>query len=188
MGFPSFVVGRGIYQGIDYRSPPENFRWDDLIDTVYSVPGGIICLVSALAIYEITDEIPRQHWIVVSYSTSADGAIGIDLGIKKFVACSDGSYFDSANAFKKLQIKLAKAQRGLSKKKKFSENWKKQKIKIQKIHSKICNIRRDFQHKLSTNLSKNHAMIVTEALKISNMSKSASGTIETPGTVSYTHL
>ncbi|MDN3508656.1 MAG: transposase, partial [Candidatus Neptunochlamydia sp.] len=46
---------------------------------------------------------------------------------------------------------------------------------------KICNIRRDFQHKLSTNLSKNHAMIVTEALKISNMSKSASGTIETPG-------
>jgi putative transposase len=111
----------------------------------------------------------------------ADGAIGIDLGIKKFVACSDGSYFDSANAFKKLRSKLANSQRCLAKKKKFSENWKKQKRKIQKIHSKICNIRRDFQHKLSTNLSKNHAMIVTEALKISNMSKSNSGTIETPG-------
>jgi len=111
----------------------------------------------------------------------ADGAIGIDLGIKKFVSCSNGSYFDSANAFKELQTKLAKAQRGLAKKKKFSENWKKQKRKIQKIHSKICNIRRDFQHKLSTHLSKNHAMIVTEGLKISNMSKSSSGTTEKPG-------
>ena len=111
----------------------------------------------------------------------ADGAIGIDLGIKKFVACSNGNYFDSANAFKKLQSKLAKSQRCLAKKKRFSENWKNQKRKIQKIHSNICNTRRDFQHKLSTNLSKNHAMIVTEALKINNMSKSASGTIEAPG-------
>ncbi len=111
----------------------------------------------------------------------ADGAIGIDLGIKTFVACSNGSCFDSVNTFEKLQTKLANSQRHLSKKKRFSENWKKQKRKIQKIHSKICNIRLDFQHKLSTNLSKNHAMIVTEALKISNMSKSSRGTTEKPG-------
>ena len=111
----------------------------------------------------------------------ADGSIGVDLGVKKFVACSNGRYFDSANAFKKLQSKLAKGQRCLSKKKKFSENWKKQKRKIQKIHSKICYIRRDFQHKLSTNLSKKHAMIVVEGLKINNMSKSAGGTTDNPG-------
>ena len=110
-----------------------------------------------------------------------NGAIGVDLGVKKFVACSNGEYFDSINAFKNLQIKLAKTQKRLTKKKKFSENWKKQKSKIQKIHSKICNTRRDFQHKLSTHLSKNHAMIVTEGLKIRNMSKSASGTAEKPG-------
>jgi len=109
------------------------------------------------------------------------GSIGIDLGIKKFVACSNGSYFDSANAFKKLQTKLAKSQRRLSKKKKFSKNWKKYKRKIQKTHHKICNIRQDFQHKLSTNLSKNHAMIVTESLKIGNMIQSICGTIENPG-------
>jgi len=70
----------------------------------------------------------------------SDGAIGVDLGVKKFVACSNGSCFDSARAFKKLQSKLAKAQRCLDKKKKFSENWKNQKKKIQKIHSKIFNI------------------------------------------------
>jgi len=111
----------------------------------------------------------------------AHGAIGMDLGVKKFVACSNGRYFDSANAFKKRQTRLAKTQKQLAKKRKFSENWKKQKAKIQKIHSKISSIRRDFQHKLSTNLSKNHAMIVSEALKISHMSQSASGTLRSPG-------
>jgi predicted transcriptional regulator of viral defense system len=65
-------LGRGIYQGIDYRSAPETFRWEDLIDAVNSVPGGVICLISALAIYEITEEIPRQHWIAVSHGTSID--------------------------------------------------------------------------------------------------------------------
>ena len=73
----------------------------------------------------------------------------------------------------------------MSKKKKYSENWKNQKRKIQKIHSKICNIRRDFQHKLSTHLSKNHAMIVTEGLKIINMSKSSRGTTEKPGQIHH---
>ena len=65
-------LARGIYQGVLYQSPPENFRWEDLIDTVNSVPGGVICLISALAIYDITDEIPRQHWIAVSHGTSID--------------------------------------------------------------------------------------------------------------------
>lgn len=63
-------LGRGIYRGADYKGSPETFQWEDLIDAVHSVPGGVICLISALAIYEITDEIPRQHWIAVSHSTS----------------------------------------------------------------------------------------------------------------------
>ena len=65
-------LARGIYQGTLYQSPPENFRWEDLIDTVNSVPGGVVCLISALAIYDITNEIPRQHWIAVSHGTSID--------------------------------------------------------------------------------------------------------------------
>lgn len=75
-------LGRGIYQGADYTACPENFRWEDLIDAVNSVPGGVICLISALAVYEITDEIPRQHWIAVSHSTSIDR--GADVKIMRF--------------------------------------------------------------------------------------------------------
>jgi len=63
-------LGRGIYQGSNYQCSSENFKWEDLIDVVNSVPNGVICLISALAIYEITDEIPRQHWIAISHSTS----------------------------------------------------------------------------------------------------------------------
>lgn len=63
-------LGRGIYRGADYKGSSEAFRWEDLIDAVHSVPGGVLCLISALAIYEITDEIPRQHWIAVPHSTS----------------------------------------------------------------------------------------------------------------------
>lgn len=63
-------LGRGIYQSADYQGSPENFRWEDLIEAVNSVPGGVICLISALAIYDITEEIPREHWIAVAHATS----------------------------------------------------------------------------------------------------------------------
>lgn len=72
-------LGRGIYQSADYQGSPENFRWEDLIEAVNSVPGGVICLISALAIYDITEEIPREHWIAVSHTTSIcrDGKVRI---------------------------------------------------------------------------------------------------------------
>lgn len=65
-------LGRGIYQSTNYKAPLENFRWEDLIEAVNSVPGGVICLISALAIYDITEAIPRQHWIAIPHKTSID--------------------------------------------------------------------------------------------------------------------
>ena len=59
------------------------------------------------------------------------------MGIKKYVALSTGEYEDSINPFKKYQDKLAQAQRRLAKKKKFSENWKKQKITSKKYTAKL---------------------------------------------------
>ena len=55
-------ISRGVYQSTDFKGHV-SFRWEDLIESVYSVSGGVVCLVSALAIYELTEEIPRQHWI-----------------------------------------------------------------------------------------------------------------------------
>ena len=102
-------------------------------------------------------------------------AIGIDLGITKLISTSDGQYIKPKNSFKANQVKLAKLQRQLSRKVLFSQNWQKQNRKIQKLHHHIANIRHDYLHKITTNISKNHAMIVVEDLKVVNMSKSASG-------------
>ena len=108
-------------------------------------------------------------------------AIGIDLGITKLISTSDGQYIKSKNSFKANQIKLAVLQRQLSRRILFSQNWKKQNRKIQKLHHHIANIRHDYLHKISTDISKNHAMIVCEDLKVANMSKSARGSIDKKG-------
>ncbi|MDM3591492.1 transposase, partial [Proteus mirabilis] len=77
------------------------------------------------------------------------------------------------SSFKVNQRKLARLQRKLSRKIKFSANWQKQKRKIQRLHYHIANIRKDYLHKVTSEISKNHAMIFIEDLKVSNMSKSA---------------
>jgi predicted transcriptional regulator of viral defense system len=62
-------IRRGVYQATDYQNS-EAFRWEDLIEVVRSINGGVICLISALAVYGLTEEIPRQHWIGIRHGTS----------------------------------------------------------------------------------------------------------------------
>jgi putative transposase len=130
-----------------------------------------------------------KHWYVsIQTEYEADikrhestSIVGIDMGITRFATLSDGSYIEPLNSFKKLSKKLAFEQRKLSKKVRFSANWKKQKQIITRLHERIANARLDFLHKTSTQISKNHAMIVVEDLKVRNMSKSAKGNAEKPG-------
>lgn len=63
-------LARGIYQSTSYRANPANLQWEDLIQAVHMVPGGVICLISALALYDLTDEIPRQYWIAIKHGTT----------------------------------------------------------------------------------------------------------------------
>lgn len=69
----------------------------------------------------------------------------------------------------------------MSRKVKFSNNWKKAKARVQKIHSRIGNARRDYLHKTTTTISQNHAMVCIEDLQVRNMSRSAAGSTEKPG-------
>lgn len=112
---------------------------------------------------------------------TATSAIGIDMGIVRFATLSDGSFIAPLGSFKKHQTRLRRYQRKMSRKVKFSKNWFKTKRKVQKIHTRIGNARKDFLHKASTTISKNHAMVVIEDLQVRNMSKSAQGTVDAPG-------
>jgi putative transposase len=107
--------------------------------------------------------------------------VGIDLGVTRFATLSNKTFYKPKNSFKKLERKLKLAQRKRDRKVKFSNNWKKQNQRINKIHTKIANVRNDYLHWVSTRISKNHAMIVMEDLKIKNMSASAKGDMENPG-------
>ena len=108
-------------------------------------------------------------------------SIGIDVGITHFATMSNGTHIAPLNSFKKHQKRLAWYQKQLSRKKKFSKNRKKAKLKVQKVHTKIANARKDFLHKITTTISKNHAIVCIEDLQVKNMSKSASKTIADPG-------
>ena len=107
--------------------------------------------------------------------------VGIDMGIARFATLSNGQYFEPLNAFKTYKGKLAKLQRQLKNKVKFSKNWQKLKAKISRLHHKIANFRKDFLHKVSTEICKNHACIYVEDLQVANMSKSAKSSAEKHG-------
>ena len=108
-------------------------------------------------------------------------AVGLDMGIKRFVTLSDGSHKDPLNSFKTHEKALRKAQQAMSRKVRFSRNWKKAKARIQRIQAHIGSARRDYLHKISTAISKNHALVCIEDLQVRNMSRSAAGTTDTPG-------
>ena len=63
-------IGRGVYRGIGSEVDAD-FQWEDLILVSKSIPNGIVCLISALAVYGLTEEIPRQHWIAIPHTTTA---------------------------------------------------------------------------------------------------------------------
>lgn len=94
---------------------------------------------------------------------------GIDLGIKELVSCSSGLVIHNHNLTKLNARKLKLEQRKLSKKRKGSQNRKKQRIKVAKVHKRIGNARKDYNHKVSKTLINLYDVIVLESLQVKNM-------------------
>jgi putative transposase len=95
--------------------------------------------------------------------------VGLDLGLKSMVITSDGHTYGNPTFFAKDEKKLARAQRQLCKKKKGSKNRAKARKKVAKIHAKIADRRRDYQHKLSTKLIRENQVVCVESLQVKNM-------------------
>jgi len=137
----------------------------------------------------VTVSLSAGHWYVSIQTErevavplhAAPLAVGIDLGVVRFATLSDGTVYAPLNSFKRHETALRKAQQAMSRKVKFSANWKKAKARVQRLHARIGNARRDYLHKTSTAISQNHAMVCIEDLQVRNMSKSAAGTTEQPG-------
>jgi putative transposase len=112
---------------------------------------------------------------------SPGSAVGIDMGVVRFATLSDGSYLEPLASFKAHQVRLARYQRRMARKVKGSANWCKARQKVQRVHTKIANARKDFLHKASTQIASAHARVIVEDLGVKNMSASARGTANEPG-------
>lgn len=99
----------------------------------------------------------------------SDETVGVDLGVKVAATLSTGESITAPKPLKSRLKKLARIQRKMSRQQKGSKNRSKTKVKLSRLHAKIANIRKDFLHKLTTNLSKNHGMIVIEDLNVKGM-------------------
>lgn len=100
-----------------------------------------------------------------------DTKVGIDLGIKEFAITSDGEMFSNPKWLKKSEKRLRKLQKDLSRKQKGSNNRRKDRLKVAKLHEKISNQRKDYLHKISHYIISENQVIVIEDLKVSNMIK-----------------
>lgn len=100
-----------------------------------------------------------------------DKQIGVDLGIKYFIALSDETFIEKPKHLYKSEARLKLLQRRLSRKIKGSNNREKARRKLAKLHEKIANQRKDFLHYISKKLADKYDLIVVEDLKIKNMVK-----------------
>ena len=98
-------------------------------------------------------------------------SVGIDTGIKDLAILSNGKTYENIKVLKSKLKKLKYEQRQLSKKQKGSNSRQKQKIKLSLVYEKITNIRKDYLHKVSTEIVKNHDIISVEDLSVKNMMK-----------------
>ncbi|WP_459592489.1 IS200/IS605 family element RNA-guided endonuclease TnpB [Enterococcus cecorum] len=115
----------------------------------------------------------------ISELPKTNSAIGIDLGITDFAILSDGQKIDNNKFTSKMEKKLKREQRKLSRrallaKKKGiplseAKNYQKQKRKVARLYEKVMNQRTDFLNKLSTEIIKNHDIICIEDLNVKGM-------------------
>lgn len=115
----------------------------------------------------------------ISELPKSESAIGIDLGITDFAILSDGQKIDNNKFTSKMEKKLKREQRKLSRRALLAKqkgknlfeakNYQKQKSKVARLHEKVMNQRSDFLNKLSTEIIKNHGIICIEDLNTKGM-------------------
>ena len=97
--------------------------------------------------------------------------VGIDLGLKDFAILNNGEKIKNPRILKHLEDKYRRLAKSLSRKVSGSANYEKAKIKLSRFHKYVANVRRDFLHKLSTNIVKTYDIICVETLSIMSMIK-----------------
>lgn len=120
---------------------------------------------------EITDPLP-----------SVKPPIALDVGVVHLVADSDGGFVENPHHAEKLQPRIRRVQRIVARRQKGSKNQQKARAKVARLQRKVRRQREHALHVASHGYAKSHGVLLVEDLKIKNMTASARGTVEKPGT------
>ena len=118
---------------------------------------------------EDTQVVDVENTKAVEISTHP--TIGIDMGITTLATLDTGRKYENPRPLKRYERKLKREQRKLSRKVFFSQNWYKQKRKVERIHYRIACIRKDAHHKATTEIVNMAGAIAIETLKVTNLLK-----------------
>ena len=103
--------------------------------------------------------------------TTGQGFVGIDLGLKDLFTFSDGRTIVNPKRYQALERKIARLQRWVSRKKKGSKNREKARKSLAVVYERLVNVRKDFMHKLTTELTRRYEAIGMETLSVTNMAR-----------------
>lgn len=111
----------------------------------------------------------------------SDGQVGIDLGVKDFLTLSTGEKINYPDRLRRLEENIKREQRKLSRRRKDSSNYRKQKAVVAKAYAKLRHYREDFQHQLSHRLIEENQFIGMETLAVQNMTRKAKKKLDANG-------
>lgn len=111
-------------------------------------------------------ELPEPEYVKPKFE-----ACGFDLGLNDFCIFDSGEVIENPKYYRKIEYKIQKTQKILNKCVKFSKNYKKVQLKLAKLHEKIKNQRKDFQHKWSRKIVNENQVIISEDLNVKGMLK-----------------
>lgn len=195
-GFPRFK-GVGWFDTVEWPKDRDGCRWNSTSDSgqtrVYLQGVGHVRVHAHRKVEGTVKTISvkrdgRRWFVVLSCDDVPElalpetgSAVGIDMGVVSFLTTSDGAQVDNPRHGRRNADRLAAAQRKLAACKRGSNRRRKRRERVAASHAKVRRQRLDHAHKTALWLVKHYDVIAHEALRIANMTRSASGTVEVPG-------
>ncbi|MFC4055812.1 RNA-guided endonuclease InsQ/TnpB family protein [Actinomadura syzygii] len=196
-GFPRFK-GRGWFDSVTWPRDGDGCRWNSQPQH----PATAFVRLQGVGHVRVHRHRP-VHGVVKTISVKREGrrwfvilscddvpaqplpetgaAAGIDMGVASLATTSDGEHLSNPRHLRTSAERLARAQRDLARKRRGSARRRKAVARVAALHAKVRRQRLDGAHKAALTLVRAYDVIAHEDLRITNMTRSASGTAEEPG-------
>ena len=129
----------------------------------------------------------RTYYLVLLFDVDiqpkppVEGQVGIDVGVKDLITLSTGEKIDHPDRLRRLEVNVRREQRKLSRRRKGSSNYRKQRQAVAKAYARLRHYREDFQHQTSRRLIEENQFIGMETLMVRNMTRRARKKLDADG-------